>query len=127
MIASDHKFLALHLLLAQNGSIFDNFKIPKTSFDNFKKQNDNKNLLTMMRDNVEIHTKASFNKIVQKIHVFLKGFFLKLQKSNFCALEMVKQLPILLLICEPSIRSVNPALWSRRDHGKFQKMYPTEK
>ena len=49
--------------------------------------------------------------------------FLKLSKSNFSALEMVKQLPILLLICEPSIRSVNPALWSRRDHGTFDGIF----
>ena len=53
-------FLALHLLLAQNGSIFDNFKIPKTGFENFKKQNDNKNLIAMMRAKVDIHTKDSF-------------------------------------------------------------------
>ena len=49
--------------------------------------------------------------------VMSERIYLKREKANFCALEMIKQLPILLLICEPSIRSVNPALWSRRDHG----------
>ena len=78
--------------MAQNGTIVDNFKISKESWDIFKKPQDNLNILKMMSKGINLGT-----------------------RSNFSGSQLVTQLPILLKICQPSIRSVNPALWSKNE------------
>jgi hypothetical protein len=83
---------ALHLLLAQNGTIVENFKIQKQSWDMFKKTQDNQNILKMMSTGLNLIT-----------------------RSNFSGNQLITQLPLLLRICQPSIRSVNPALWSKNE------------
>ena len=49
---------ALHLLLAQNGSIIDNFKMSKQSWDVYKKTQDSQNLMKMMSDGLNLQTKG---------------------------------------------------------------------
>ena len=85
---------ALHLLLAQNGAIHDNIKMSKQSWETFKKHQDSSNLLKMMVAGLALQTKA-----------------------NFVGSALVQELPLLLKITEPVIRSVNPALWSKAEKG----------
>ena len=91
---NENYFLALHLLLAQNGAIHDNMNMSKESWDNFKKHQDSRNLIKMMEAGISLKTKA-----------------------NFVGYALIQELPILLKICEPMIRSVNPALWSKSEKG----------
>ena len=63
----------------------------------FKKTQDNQNILKMMSTGLNLIT-----------------------RSNFSGNQLITQLPLLLRICQPSIRSVNPALWSKNEKGKNQ-------
>ena len=72
----------------------ENLKLSKQSWEIFKKHQDCSNLLKMMVAGLALQTKA-----------------------NFVGHALVQELPLLLKIAEPVIRSVNPALWSKQEKG----------
>ena len=90
---------AVHLLLAQNGTILSNLRSQNVSWEKEKERQTSVNLMKNLRNGLSMHTRKSFT-------------------GN----SLVHQLPVILHLLEPSIRSVNLSLLSKKEKsslGKF--------
>ena len=90
---------AVHLLLAQNGTILSNLRSQNVAWEKEKERQTSVNLMNSLRNGLSMHTRKSFT-------------------GN----SLIHQLPVILHLLEPSIRSVNLSLLSKNEKASLGKI-----